>query len=216
MSKVLQKLKEEGDIKPVDGKCPEGMVLSEDGSACLSPKGEEKQEEAVPVNTVTEFKIGHKDPQFVVDGPIRLRIEANKLVEFEDGEAIELVENKLGNLQIGTTDNVIEIDNEKMVSEFLETVTHKDDVKNDDKEVTVAEAIKSNMDPTRVAKMIIEQHCKEEGALTKLREGNTMLRINVRRKIRSLRTVGMKAAAVRKAESKNDSFILHKATELIK
>ena len=165
---------------------------------------------------VTDFDMTHNDPQFVIDGPIKVRIEANKFVQFDDLEPVELVENPTGNLQIGTGGNVIEIDNEKLASKFLEYVTHKDDVKTEEKEVTVAEAITSNLSSDKVARMIVDQFSKEDGSLSKLKEGNSMVKIKVARKIRSLRSTAMKAASVRPFESKDKSFIMHKALEIVK
>lgn len=216
MGKSLVKKLAEDDAVEVnaDGSCPDGYVLSDDKSKCVmvqqatESKEEETKESVGPV----EFKIGSKNPQFVFDSPIKIKIEANKFVSFDEGELVEVVENKLGNIQIGINENVIEISDEKLATKFFESVNLKSDVTVEDREVTVAEAIKSNMDVLKVANSILEQHKTLEG----LKEGNSMVRIKVGRKIRTLRSTAMKAAAVRPVESKETSFILHKALDIVK
>lgn len=175
-----------------------------------------EDEQVTESNPIVEFSIVHNDPQFVIDGPLKVQIEANKFVSFDDLEPVELVENPSGNLQIGTSGNVIELCDEKLAAKMLENVTHKDDVKTEEKEVTVAEAITSNIPADRVARMIIEQHTVE-GSLSKVKEGNSMVKIKVARKIRSMRSTAQKAASVRPMESTKDkSFTLHKAIDVIK
>lgn len=215
MSKSLVKKLAEDDAVEVnaDGSCPDGYVLSDDKSKCVmvqqaTESKEETKENVAPV----DFKIGSKNPQFVFDAPIKIKIEANKFVAFDEGELVEVVENKLGNIQIGINENVIEISDEKLATKFFESVNLKSDVTVEDREVTVAEAIKSNMDVLKVANSILEQHKTLEG----LKEGNSMVRIKVGRKIRTLRSTAMKAAAVRPMESKETSFILHKALDIVK
>lgn len=214
MGKSLVKKLAEDDAVEVnaDGTCPDGYVLSDDKSKCVMvqqpAEGEEAKESVAPV----EFKIGSKNPQFVFDSPVKIKIEANKFVSFDEGELVEVVENKLGNIQLGIEENVIEISDEKLATKFFESVNLKSDVTVEDREVTVAEAIKSNMDVLKVANSILEQHKTLEG----LKEGNSMVRIKVGRKIRTLRSTAMKAAAVRPVESKSTSFILHKALDIVK
>ena len=215
---VLSKLKEEGDsCEPnADGSCPEGYELSPDAKMCMktSQMAPESDKSDSMESSVSEFEITHNDPQFVVDKELSIKIEANKLVKFDEGEALELVENSKGNLQIGSEANVIEIDSKDIAVKFFEYVVHKDDLKIEEKKVSVSEAIKSTLSTERIAKLIIEQF-SEKGSLSNLRKNNSIVEIKVGRKIKTMRTVSQKAASVKRLESKDKKFVLHKAIDIV-
>lgn len=174
-----------------NGNCPEGYELSPDKTRCIiKTAGEPKNEES--------YDIGHYDPQFVVNGQIDVTLENGMVIRFEDLEAIELIENKAGHLQIGSSKNVVVFDKPEIVYQFLESVLHKDQIEVEERDVTIEDAIKSDIPVKKVAEELIRKSFTANTSIKSMIEQNQgLLKIRARRRIRNNSTVQMKAGHIR-------------------
>jgi hypothetical protein len=188
-----------------NGNCPEGYVLSDDKSKCIKKAPSSERKEGI-------YDIGHYKPKFVVDGDVFVTLEDSTVLKFEDGENIELCESDQGDLQIGSSKDVLVIGEAKLARTFLESITHIDDIEYQEREVSIEDAIKSGIPTKVVAEEIIRQHKKSNGSLSEISEQSQQrLKIRARRKIRQIRTVPMKVEKVRRENFyKNNSEMISK------
>lgn len=192
--KRSMKMQEADEVKPVDGKCPDGYVLSEDGTQCLLQAGEQTR------TRESEFGMKNENANFIVDGPLFLKISESKTVRFDDMEPVTVLQNEQDNIQIGSSGEVLVIEDAKIAQEFFNKIDHKDDLQIEEKMVSVSEAIRGNLPTQQVAEQLVEQGISK-GSITKLVNETAPLKIRVRRKIRRDRSIMQKANLLGRAKT---------------
>jgi len=178
---------------PVDGQCPEGYVLSSDGTKCVvAPE--------VPMATGEGFEITHESKNFIVDGPLNVKLKNGKTVQFENLEEIEICKSQTEDVQIGQSGQVIILKSESVCREFLNHVYFKDDVHIETRDLSIAETLMTDLTPLQIAEKIIEAG-KVKGSLAELKKSDKVT-VSAIRNVKRSRSVESKVEIIRNNPAK--------------
>jgi len=162
--KLLKQLEIE-NIPAVDGKCPEGYTLSEDGTTCiptdLAPSGEltgTNQES----NKKVKFDIKNEGANFVVINPFVVQLENKLTLKYEDNEQFTLGVDKQGNMQIGTGGNCLVIDEAKIVESIFKHVAPLSFVKFQESKMSIVDAMSSDLATEEIVQNVLKSALNEE------------------------------------------------------
>lgn len=190
-------------VEPVDGQCPEGYRLSDDGSRCIRIQAADDKDMVEPETDDTTkesypYDVKMNNPQFIAAGVIDVVLEDGRVVRFESGEEIELVVDESDDsLYIGSEGEIIEIPSAELARQFLEALVPCADVEDVDDEMTIGEAFRNGYSLRDVVDILVEAGAQPVGSFKRVIRGGKLKRIKVRRRIKRRRSVKQKAALVK-------------------
>lgn len=182
---------------PVDGQCPEGFVLSADGKKCVvapEPAVSTGEPSAVP------FEITHESKNFIVDGPLNVKLKNGQVIQFENLEEIEICKSKTEDVQIGQSGQVIVLKSESVCREFLNHVYFKDDVQVESRDLTIAQTLMTDLTPIQIAEKILEAG-RKKGSLAELKKSDRVT-VSAIRNVKRSRSVENKVEIIRNNPAK--------------